>query len=62
MVSRCLTSLVLAAVPALPPTGGSEKDPDSVRLKDGRVLAGRVVYEGPEALRLERGASELEVK
>ena len=40
----------------------ADKAPDSVKLKDGRELQGRVVYEGPETLRIKRGVSELEVK
>jgi hypothetical protein len=40
----------------------ADKTPDSVKLKDGRELQGRVVYEGPEALRIKRGVSELEIK
>lgn len=40
----------------------ADKAPDLIRTKDGRELKGRVVYEGPETLRIQRGASELEVK
>lgn len=42
--------------------GSADKAPDWVKLKDGRELEGRVVYEGPEALRIKRGVSELEIK
>jgi hypothetical protein len=54
-----LVAGLLALASAL---GSADKAPDWVKLKDGRELEGRVVYEGPEALRIKRGVSELEVK
>ena len=50
-----LIGLLALALPA------ADKAPDAVRTKDGKELKGRVVYEGPESLRIRRGASELEI-